>query len=215
MVLPSFPLSFHGFCVSRHSPNVRWLIQTPRIFNVYAKAGLVKSFGEMLDNVFRPLFEATANPADHPKLAHLLENIVGFDSVDDESKPEAHAKKNMARPEDWTNGKNPPYSYYIYYFYANMAVLNQFRKSRGMNTFKLRPHCGEAGSIDHLVAAFLSAEGAFGFELGSVVFEPPLPPCLCRLPAMRCRVLSALSVRSSRCDELVLCRALIGCASLC
>ena len=160
--------------VIRHSPNVRWLIQTPRIFNIYAKAGLVKTFAEMLDNVFRPLFEATANPADHPKLAHLLENIVGFDSVDDESKPEAHAKKNMALPEDWTSDKNPPYSYYIYYFYANMSVLNQYRKSRGMNTFKLRPHCGEAGSIDHLVAAFLSAEGALRLFF-PLLFSSPRP----------------------------------------
>lgn len=63
--------------------------------------------------------------------------------------------------------------------YANMTVLNQFRKyvtefnqqfdikiligirfcrERGMNTFVLRPHCGEAGAVQHLVCGFLMSE---------------------------------------------------------
>ena len=29
---------------------------------------------------------------------------------------------------------------------------------RGMNTFVLRPHCGEAGPASHLISAFLLAE---------------------------------------------------------
>ena len=51
------------------------------------------------------------------------------------------------------------YSYYIYYWYANMSILNKFRQDRGLSTFVFRPHCGEAGSIDHLITAFLLAEG--------------------------------------------------------
>ena len=30
-------------------------------------------------------------------------------------------------PDLWEGEENPPYSYYIYYMYANITVLNQFR----------------------------------------------------------------------------------------
>ena len=43
--------------------------------------------------------------------------------------------------------------------YANIAVVNMVRKDRGLNIFSFRPHSGEAGSINHLVSAFLLAEG--------------------------------------------------------
>ncbi|KAG5450871.1 AMP deaminase 2 [Clonorchis sinensis] len=42
--------------------------------------------------------------------------------------------------------------------YANLTQLNQFRSYRGLNTFALRPHCGEAGNLHHLVTCFLLAE---------------------------------------------------------
>ena len=38
------------------------------------------------------------------------------------------------------------------------SVINQIRKERGMNTFALRPHCGEAGHIYHTATAFLLSE---------------------------------------------------------
>jgi len=148
---------FHDHKMS--SPNVRWLIQTPRIFQIYKKAGLLDNFEQMLENVFLPLFKATAEPWKYPRLCALLEHVVGFDSVDDESKSDLQFGKSIPTPKFWTSPKNPPYSYYLYYFHANMTVLNQFRKFKGMNTFVLRPHAGEAGSVDHLVAAFLSSEG--------------------------------------------------------
>ena len=34
--------------------------------------------------------EASINPQAHPHLAKFLEHVSGFDSVDDESKPENH-----------------------------------------------------------------------------------------------------------------------------
>ncbi len=46
---------------------------------------MVHDFGEMLDNIFAPLFEVTVNPASDPKLAAFLEQVVAFDCVDDES----------------------------------------------------------------------------------------------------------------------------------
>jgi AMP deaminase len=46
----------------------------------------------------------------------------------------------------------------LYYFYTNIAALNNLRSSLGLNTFGFRPHSGEAGIIDHLVASFLTSE---------------------------------------------------------
>ena len=31
-------------------------------------------------------------------------------------------------------------------------------KERGLNTFVFRPHCGEAGPVQHLVSAFMMCE---------------------------------------------------------
>jgi AMP deaminase len=49
--------------------------------------------------------------------------------------------------------QNPSYSYYLFYMYSNLAALNAFRRMRGLNTFTLRPHCGEAGHANHLAVA--------------------------------------------------------------
>ncbi|XP_078500898.1 AMP deaminase 2 isoform X3 [Lissotriton helveticus] len=142
-----------------HSNNVRWLIQVPRLFDVYRSKNQLANFQEMLANIFMPLFEATVNPASHPELHLFLEHVDGFDSVDDESKPEHHIfNLDSPLPEKWTDEHNPPYSYYLYYMYANMAVLNHLRSNRGFHTFVLRPHCGEAGPIHHLVSGFMLSE---------------------------------------------------------
>ncbi|WPG97841.1 Hypothetical protein R9X50_00062200 [Acrodontium crateriforme] len=137
------------------SPNVRWLIQVPRLFDVYKSSGLMSKFEEVIVNVFKPLFEATQNPAKHPKLHIFLQRVIGFDSVDDESKTERRIYRKFPLPKDWNTPQNPPYSYWIYYLFANIASLNVWRKQRGFNTFVLRPHCGEAGDTDHLAAAVL------------------------------------------------------------
>lgn len=46
----------------------------------------------------------------------------------------------------------------MYYMFANMSSLNQWRRMRGFNTFVLRPHAGEAGDTDHMAAAFLTSQ---------------------------------------------------------
>ncbi|GLT40015.1 hypothetical protein SLA2020_141750 [Shorea laevis] len=138
-----------------YSENAVWLVQVPRLYNVYKQMGILKSFQNILDNVFVPLFEVTVDPSSHPQLHVFLLQVVGFDLVDDESKPERRPTKHMPKPAEWTNDFNPAYSYYAYYFYANLYTLNKLRESKGLPTIKLRPHCGEAGDIDHLAAAFL------------------------------------------------------------
>uniref|UniRef100_A0A034V9N6 AMP deaminase n=1 Tax=Bactrocera dorsalis TaxID=27457 RepID=A0A034V9N6_BACDO len=142
-----------------HSTNVRWLIQIPRLYDIFKSNNLMNSFQNILDNIFKPLFEATSRPSEHPDLHRFLNYVIGFDSVDDESKPENPIiDLDIPTPEAWSEEENPPYAYYIYYMYANMTVLNQYRKARGMNTFVLRPHCGEAGPVQHLVCGYLMAE---------------------------------------------------------
>jgi len=142
-----------------HSDNVRWLIQVPRLFDVFKSNKLVQNFQEILENIFMPLFEVTNDPKSHPELHMFLQYVSGFDSVDDESKPEnSMFDKDSPLPEQWTSEDNPPYAYYIYFMYANMTVLNHFRRERGLNTFVMRPHCGEAGPVHHLLTCFMLAE---------------------------------------------------------
>uniref|UniRef100_A0A671M7X6 AMP deaminase n=1 Tax=Sinocyclocheilus anshuiensis TaxID=1608454 RepID=A0A671M7X6_9TELE len=142
-----------------YSDNVRWLVQVPRLFDVYHTKKQLSNFQEMLENIFMPLFEVTVNPSSHPQLHLFLEHVVGFDSVDDESKPEHHIfNLDSPKPVNWMEEDNPPYSYYLYYMYANMTVLNHLRRQRNLNSFVLRPHCGEAGPIHHLVSGFMLSE---------------------------------------------------------
>lgn len=151
-----------------YSRNNRWFVQVPRLFHLYAAKGDVASFEAFLDNLFAPLFEATRDPAAHPELHLFLQQLVAFDCVDDESKPDAPMPTTEAdwaraqyptEPREWTSATNPHYAYYIYYLYANLAVLNQFRAARGFSTFDFRPHAGEAGEPSHLQSTFLCAHG--------------------------------------------------------
>ena len=142
-----------------YSDNVRWLIQIPRLFDIFKLNNLMQNFQEILDNIFLPLLEVTARPSSHPELHQFLQYVIGFDSVDDESKPENPLfDKDVPTPECWSDEENPPYAYYLYYMYANMTVVNHFRKERGLNTFVLRPHCGEAGPVQHLVCGYMLSE---------------------------------------------------------
>eukprot|EP00055_Hartaetosiga_balthica_P016642 m.105884 g.105884 ORF g.105884 m.105884 type:complete len:934 (+) comp9140_c2_seq2:428-3229(+) len=148
------------------SKNIRWLIQVPRIYHVYRKKNILTNFQQMLENIFMPLFEVTNNPESDPDLATFLEHVTGFDSVDDESNPEPIPHSRSETPDIWTSEMNPPYSSYLYYMYTNISILNKFRCARGLNVFTLRPHAGEAGSIEHLACTFLLADSiAHGIEL--------------------------------------------------
>lgn len=137
------------------SHNVRWLVQIPRLYDIYKASGLMDTFEQVIKNVFQPLFEVTRDPSSHPKLHIFLQRVIGFDSVDDESKTERRLFRKFPVPRAWDTKQNPPYSYWIYFLFANMTSLNHFRKRRGHNTFVLRPHCGEAGDSEHLAVAAL------------------------------------------------------------
>lgn len=138
---------------------VRWVIQVPRLYKLFRKIGAVNNFAEMLRNVFEPLFEATADPVKHEDLFYMLQQVVGFDSVDDESQGSHTTLKEYPHPEEWdSKTENPPYTYWMYYMYANIRSLNSLRRTRGLNTFQFRPHCGEAGNASHLCSGFMLAD---------------------------------------------------------
>jgi len=148
------------FCKHRvYSPQLKWMIQVPRIYDVFRGRNFIPHFGKMLENIFLPIFQATIDPQANPELSLFLNQVTGFDSVDDESKHSGHMFSTKSpKPEEWDIAKNPSYTYYIYYMYANIAMLNQLRRKRGMNTFLFRPHCGEAGAVTHLLACFMTAD---------------------------------------------------------
>jgi AMP deaminase len=152
------------------SPNVKLMIQIPRLFDVYRTKNMLKNFDEFLDNLFGPLFEATNDPSSHPELFRFLRHVSAVDSVDDESKHEyVHFDFSTPEPPEYSDKENPPYSYYLFYMYANITALNAFRRQRGLNTFALRPHCGEAGHINHLIIGYLTSESiAHGLMLRKV-----------------------------------------------
>ncbi|CAF2480562.1 unnamed protein product [Rotaria sp. Silwood2] len=142
-----------------YSANVGWMVQIPRLYDVYHANGIAKNFQEFLTNLFQPLFDATIDPSSHPDLFRFMHHLTGFDSVDDETKPERPIlTADMPYPEEWNMKDNPPYVYYLFYMYANILTLNQLRRARGLNTFQFRPHCGEAGAVTHLVTAYMVAE---------------------------------------------------------
>ena len=77
----------------------------------------------------------TQNPQSHPELHVFLQRVVGFDTVDDESKVERRIHKKFPYPRLWDLPQSPPYSYWLYYMYANMASLNSWRRLRGFSAF--------------------------------------------------------------------------------
>ncbi|GCB64730.1 hypothetical protein scyTo_0014805 [Scyliorhinus torazame] len=111
-----------------YSPKMKWMIQIPRIYDIFRAKNFIPHFGKMLENIFMPIFEATVNPQDNVKLSIFLKHITGFDSVDDESKHSGHMFCiKSPKPEEWNMPKNPSYSYYLCYMYINIMVLNNLR----------------------------------------------------------------------------------------
>ncbi|GET91598.1 adenosine monophosphate deaminase, putative [Leishmania tarentolae] len=137
------------------SSRSRWMVCLPWEYRRLRRSGVLKNFGEFLDNVFHPLWEISMHPAKDTKFHYLLAHLSGFDCTSDESKIDLPLTD--VSPHDWNSDLNPPYSYYMYYMWANITSLNEFRASRGLSTFTLRPQCGERGGMDHLVSGFCLA----------------------------------------------------------
>ncbi|KAJ9467163.1 AMP deaminase [Diplonema papillatum] len=148
--------TLHGM----NSTKNKWMVQIPRLYAVLKKSGQVKTFADVLSNVFEPLWQASLYPGKHARLDHFLKHISGFDSVDSEHEvdTEMHLDRTPS-PGEWTSPQNPPYAYWMFFMWANTTTLNHFRKSKKLSTLSFRPHCGECGDPRHLAAAFLTATG--------------------------------------------------------
>jgi AMP deaminase len=83
------------------------MIQVPRLYHHDRRAGDIKSMDEMLQNIFRPLFEVTLDPSTHPDLHVFLRQMAGIDSVDDESTRETPTAANEVPADEWTHAENP------------------------------------------------------------------------------------------------------------
>lgn len=70
----------------------------------------------------------------------VFSQMVGFDSVDDESRVSKFTMEggDLPTPEKWTSDCNPPYSYWLYYMYSNIRALNLFLEARGLRTLSFR-----------------------------------------------------------------------------
>ncbi len=112
------------------SHNVRWLIQVPRLYDVYKENGSIQNFEDIVHStslplfiryampmtridVFQPLFKVTKDPSSNPNLHVFLQRVIGFDTVDDESKTERRYHKKFPYPKEWDYPQSPPYSYWF------------------------------------------------------------------------------------------------------
>jgi AMP deaminase len=139
-----------------NSKHNKWIIQVPRVYKVFRANNTISSFGQYIENIFKPLWEVSMEPHRYPRLHNFLEHVSGFDSVDNEATIDLPF--STTSPWQWTAVENPPYNYYMYHLWANVRTLNEFRNSQGLSTFSLRPHCGESGSDEHLIGCFLTAD---------------------------------------------------------
>ena len=65
------------------------------MYHVYKKLGMVTCFADMLVNIFEPLFQVTIDPSVDPSLHYMLQQFVGIDCVDDESKMERAMERSI------------------------------------------------------------------------------------------------------------------------
>ena len=79
------------------------MVQIPRLYSVYKQAGLVRTFQDILHNIFAPLFKVTLNPSSDPCLHEFLTQMDGMDCVDDESKADTDFTSNWPCPKDWVS----------------------------------------------------------------------------------------------------------------
>lgn len=134
--------------------NIRWVIQTPRLYRIWKKRIKDLTFAEHIDYIFNPAIKALSSNK-NTALKRLAMRIVGFDSVDDENQQDSLFETN-------TLIDDPCYSTYLWHMRQQM---NRFKLAQNKAITKtpthvctLRPHCGESGPIHHLYTAFLLAD---------------------------------------------------------
>lgn len=134
----------------------RWVIQIPRIATLRGIYACTDQ-QQQLDNIFLPLWAASAHPETCPDLAEFLAQVVGF-SVISEERSRGQELPPERPPKQWPWSENPSDNYFSYYIWANVFSLNVFRSERGLSTFAIRPTVGEFGDLTPLIAAYLLAD---------------------------------------------------------
>ena len=90
-------------------------------FSLYLISPWLQSFHEQ-GRLNHQSFHVFIHGKEHPELARFLENVVGFDSVDDESRHEtSQFTAETPTPDKYNMLDNPVYSYYLWYMYANIS----------------------------------------------------------------------------------------------
>lgn len=142
--------------IDNHSTN-KWVIQMPRIYHkLKSNNSSLLNFQVMLDNFFDPIENALKKPDLYPEINRVLQNVLGFDSVDDETtQDEEYTPTDSAL---WTSDKNPPYGCYMFNMFLRINKLNILRRQANQMEFMFRPHAGESGDINHLLSAYLLAD---------------------------------------------------------
>eukprot|EP00906_Rhabdomonas_costata_P016747 RCo024053 len=142
-----------------HAENNRWIIQVIRIAGLRGLYRSCKTQQDQLDALFLPMWMASVYPENYPQLAKMLRYTTAINIICNESDRGQDLDPKAKPPKQWPWSENPPDLYFNYYVWANLASLNAYRHSVGLNVFQYRPTAGEMGShIDHLVSAFLLAD---------------------------------------------------------
>ena len=151
-------------------PNVNWYIQIPRIPHIILKDEFKKNevnyfqtFIKWLNNIFIPIKKAYET--NNKLLIKFLNNIVGFDCVDNEDEPDETYYTEIGTYLNYLDIKNQvskdrnPFTYamYLYFIWYYLSEINHIIKNK-RKIFKFIPHSGELGPLHHLLTAFLLSD---------------------------------------------------------
>ena len=79
LTLPLFPPSLPPYLPPFLSPSLPLIpsstLHSPTISDIYRSKNLLENFGQMMENIFLPLFEVTLDPDSHPNLYKFLNQV--------------------------------------------------------------------------------------------------------------------------------------------
>eukprot|EP01065_Artemidia_motanka_P036836 TRINITY_DN4488_c0_g3_i3.p1 TRINITY_DN4488_c0_g3~~TRINITY_DN4488_c0_g3_i3.p1 ORF type:complete len:1086 (+),score=402.73 TRINITY_DN4488_c0_g3_i3:554-3811(+) len=148
------------------SGDVRLSICLPRLREIQDHYGEgMGSVADQLRRFFVPLWRASEqrSGALHDLLQHVstlslrseeLSGVPELPTAAPADLPAGVPLRSLARRE------RTPDACFLFYFWQQLARLNEYRTARGLGTFSLRLCCSEPKNRDHLVSAFLLADTA-------------------------------------------------------
>ena len=113
--------------------------------------------------------------AEIAEVTSYLKHLVAFDCVDDESKAEPRLS-HYPSPTEWSEPSNPPYSYWLYYLWANLKELNEFRK-RNYGTKVVNHLIHEAKKLNIKRLSLETGAGSFFSPARNLFIKCGFKPC--------------------------------------